>query len=55
MGGVLNVMNDGPDGFELEKANIFTPGQGICLQRLEPKNRPHFKFDHGLSKERSLS
>jgi len=49
MGGVLNVMNDRPDDFELEQANIFTPDQGICLQRLEPKNKLNFKFDHSLA------
>ncbi|CAF3450904.1 unnamed protein product [Rotaria socialis] len=49
MGGVLTVINDCPNNFELEQANIFTPGQGFCLQRLEPKHSSSFKFDHSLA------
>lgn len=49
MGGVLTVKNDRLHDFELENANIFTPGQGICLQRLKPKSSATFKFDNGLA------
>ena len=48
MGGVLTVTNDGTDDLEISQANIFTPGQGICLQRLEPKYNRRFQFDNNL-------
>jgi len=49
MGGVLSVMNDRLDDFEIIAANIYTLGQGICLQRLQPKSSLNFKFDHILA------
>jgi hypothetical protein len=49
MGPVLSVTNDRSHDLEILQANIFTPGQGICLQRLAPGNSPEFKFDHHLT------
>jgi hypothetical protein len=49
MGAELSVTNDCSHSFEILEANIFTPGQGICLQRLTPKNSPSFKFDRSLA------
>ncbi|CAF1431239.1 unnamed protein product [Adineta steineri] len=46
---ILNVTNDRFDGLEILHANIFTPGQGICLQRLAPEKSLTFKFDHSLA------
>ncbi|CAF0933106.1 unnamed protein product [Didymodactylos carnosus] len=37
------------DGFEILAANIYTSGQGICLQRLKPsKMCSKFEFDQSL-------
>jgi hypothetical protein len=49
MSPVLCVTNDRSHDLEILQANIFTPGQGICLQRLAPGNSPKFKFDHDLA------
>jgi hypothetical protein len=49
MGAVLSVTNNRLHDLVLLQANIFTPGQGICLQRLAPGNSPEFKFDHHLA------
>jgi len=49
MGGVLSVMNNRLHDFEILQANIFTSSQGICLQRLAPKNAATFKFDCNLA------
>ena len=49
MGAELTIINDGLNNFEIIKANIFTPGQGICLQRLTPGNSRIIKFDHSLA------
>ncbi|CAF1413901.1 unnamed protein product [Rotaria magnacalcarata] len=49
MGGVLTVRNDCSNNFELQQANIFTLGQGFCLQRREPKHSSNFKFDQNLA------
>ena len=49
MGGVLTIKNDRLHDFEILRANIFTPSQGICLQRLEPGKSSIFKFDNGLA------
>jgi hypothetical protein len=49
MGAVLSVTNDRLHDLEILQANIFTPGQGICLQRLAPENSPKFKFDYHLA------
>jgi hypothetical protein len=49
MGGVLCVRNDRLHDLVILQANIFTLGQGICLQRLAPGNIPKFKFDHDLA------
>jgi hypothetical protein len=49
MGGVLGVRNNRLDDFEILQANIFTSSQGICLQRLAPKNTETFKFDCNLA------
>ena len=45
---VLLVINNRSDKYKDIKANIFTPGQGICLQRLNP-NIPTFEFDNCLA------
>lgn len=45
----LRIINDRMDEFEELEANIFTPGQGICLQRLRVGKDPKFKFDHHLA------
>ena len=49
MGAVLSIENDHADDMEIIKANIFTPGQGICLQRLQPKKHRRFRFDQNLA------
>jgi hypothetical protein len=49
MSPVLSVTNDRSHDLEILQANIFTPGQGICLQRLAPGNSPKFKFDYHLA------
>ncbi|CAF1298413.1 unnamed protein product [Rotaria sp. Silwood1] len=49
MGGKLSVINDRLHDFEVLHANIFSPGQGICLQRLEPEGSSEFKFDYSLA------
>jgi hypothetical protein len=49
MSPVLCVTNDRSHDLEILQANIFTSGQGICLQRLAPGNSPEFKFDHHLA------
>ncbi|CAF1184847.1 unnamed protein product [Rotaria sp. Silwood1] len=49
MGGELSVANDRLSDFEVLHANIFTPGQGICLQRLNPGRSSEFKFDYSLA------
>ena len=49
MGAALSVKNDRVDDMEIIQANIFTPGQGICLQRLAPKRHRHFRFDQNLA------
>jgi len=49
MGGVLSVRNNRLHDFEILQANIFTSSQGICLQRLAPKNAAIFKFDCNLA------
>ncbi|CAF1125252.1 unnamed protein product [Adineta steineri] len=48
MGAELSVINDHPN-FIVRKASIFTPSQGICLQRLEDNINRSFKFDKGLA------
>ncbi|CAF1639275.1 unnamed protein product [Adineta ricciae] len=49
MGGKLSVHNDCLENFDIQQISIFTPGQGILLQRLEPKNHRKFKFDQDLA------
>jgi hypothetical protein len=49
MSPVLCVTNDRLHDLVILQANIFTPGQGICLQRLAPGNIPKFKFSHHLA------
>lgn len=49
MSPALCVFNDRLNDFEKIEANIFTPGQGICLQRLLVGKDPKFKFDHHLA------
>lgn len=49
MGPTLSIINDRLNDFANIEASIYTVGQGICLQRLEIKNGPQFKFDHLLA------
>jgi len=49
MGAVLSVRNNRLPDFEILEANIFTPGQCICLQRLAPRDAATFKFDRNLA------
>lgn len=49
MGGELCINNDRSNDFEILQATIFTPGQGICLQRVTPGKSTTFKFDKSLA------
>ena len=44
----LTIIHDRPD-FTVLHANIFTPSQGICCQRLEPSNGTQFDFNRNLA------
>jgi hypothetical protein len=46
MGGLLSVVHDIDD--TLLEAYIFTPGQGICLQKRTQVGRKDFCFDQNL-------
>lgn len=45
----MTVENDRLKDFTIKSANIYTPGQGIGLQRLSPEQSQIFKCDHSLA------
>lgn len=50
MGAKLSIINDRRSDFKVLHANIFTPSQGLCCQRLkELDDKSIFVFDEGLA------
>lgn len=49
MGAEFSVINDRRSDFKILRANIYTPSQGLCCQRLKELNdKSTFVFDEGL-------